>query len=419
MLDEIDAIIINYFILGKSKEIVMSVANIDEKMYNCRFENLKKLGIDFDKISLDLNNPKLRKKYSLIHPNDIQIYKLLIEGKTINEVAEILNAKVKPTVKKFGNLGITFESVRKERNAAEIGKKEKIFLREEKERKKAEMAELIRRFQDQEKEKLKQEAEQILELAEALKNKDILFEENGRKYDSTIRDAIILYLLRTEKEGSNTRYTQSDVAKIMGVSRQRISVRVQRLKKMGIKIPKKKDSKSKNISKPKKQDLDVYNLILEGNTKDEIMNKLHINEDQYTKSIGILRSSGYKFRVATAKPEFTLDGIYKTIIMFKYMKPTASIKEISAATGVSEIAISKRIRKLKDKDYIPEKPRKISIRTLKNAVSTLLESEEIPQKSIHTIAQYYNADPKKVRKLAQYINHPSEKEKQEDDREEK
>lgn len=411
MLDEVDALIINYIIVGKSKEMVMSVANIDEGVYDFRLEKLKKLGIDFTRIDSEIKDPQLKKKYSRIKNIDLEVFRLLKEGKTVKEVEKLLNKKISGIIKNFSNLGITFEIIvdeeketKKILEAAVEKRKTKIAERTYLSDKLAEQL----RIEEENKEKMKQaekkarkqaqsEARKIEELSQSLRMRTLDFQENSKQLDSMVVDAIILYLLRTEKGKTGRTYTQSDIARMMGVTRQNINERVERLKRLGILVPKRQSIKDRQ------RDLKIYELIVEGCSNPEIMDKLKISKEQLKASVKNLRALGYKFRIANPKKQFTLDEINRVIVYARTCNQKIPVKVISEATGVAQSTIHSRIKMLKDRGYINRTTRKISERSAKSAVRQLIEKDKMPEGAVDTIAKYYGTDPEQTRKIAQYI----------------
>lgn len=292
-LDEIDQFIINCCIKGLSYEEIANSLQYDERKLNIRITSLKDRGIV---VFPGMEGEKIKEK-------DLKIFYLLNQGKSISDVAKALSIPkgvVSRTISNFEKLNIKIDKVD---------------------------------YKVQEKSKNPQIENNIEQVTNPKKDRANV--ENVNPLGETDTQ-----IYKLSSQGMN----QTQIAKEIGCSKQEISRRVRRMKKMGFVFGDKKEDIRKQTEK-------VLELIQKGYSVNEIAKMLEIGEKQVYYCITRLRNQGFTLNITRKKSgrihrKYTTDMV--DIGILEMREQGLTIKRIGELLNKSQLTIFKRIKKMKE-----------------------------------------------------------------------
>ena len=198
---------------------------------------------------------------------------------------------------------------------------------------------------------------------------------NPRKTENDERDNKILEML---EKGLN----QAEVGKQLGVSCDAISKRVKKMRERGVEIPKRKNESDEKI----------LELLEKGLNQNKIAKQLGVSAEVVSIRIKKMRERGVEI------PKRKKENDERDNKILELLEKGLTLNKIAIQLGVSDNAISKRIKKMKERGV--EIPKRIKKRNNKDAKFKEKKIEDGIAKEIVNLINTKNASIEQVRSMA-------------------
>ena len=194
----------------------------------------------------------------------------------------------------------------------------------------------------------------------------------------------------------NQNYKQSEIAKKLNISRTKVIFRIQRMKKRGVTITKKNDKTDNKILELLSQDFCIY----------EIAESLGISSKVISRRLTNMEKRGVK--IPEIKDRREKNNEKKDSEILKLLSQNVSHKKIAEKLGVTQVTISRRIKAMKERGIeIPQKsskksdstkktnskPEEIkSKRTIALKIISLMDTKNASEEEVIIMAKLYDVD---------------------------